>query len=274
MRWLRVCQPAAGSIAHGLLIQIICTGIVCASWFAVIVTNELKIRFKATAAGKKDWSTPGPEQTLGRQRGIIWRPSLAAGHVELSQVRPRCRLFKTSLSSCRPHTMVLAGRSRKAIMLLTAEIRWFWVGAPPADFEKWFREPAPNYCPAGGGCERTDSYLRDPGQTELGIKLRGGASGLDIKRLIEVSGSRVSFTPSLTGNVELWCKWRTEALWLTPRQIWISSIGIIALQMTRNEAPLFEGCIWKRSYKDRRFISSWGKTGVPFMALKAAVRGP
>ncbi|MGO9172105.1 MAG: hypothetical protein ACLP7P_09090 [Rhodomicrobium sp.] len=105
----------------------------------------------------------------------------------------------------------------EAIMLLTAEIRWFWLGAPQADFEKWFCETARDYCGAGGGGERSDSYIWDPGQVELGIKLRNGA--LEVKGLVEISRSQVSFTPKLTGRVELWCKWRTETLQLVPRRV-------------------------------------------------------
>jgi hypothetical protein len=99
-------------------------------------------------------------------------------------------------------------------MLLSAEVRWFWKEAPPADFQEWFCGSSQRFCIAGGGGTRIDSYLWDPGQVELGIKLRGSGGGVEVKGLVELSGSQVSFT-SLTGGVEFWCKWRTDALSLS-----------------------------------------------------------
>ena len=101
-------------------------------------------------------------------------------------------------------------------MELTAEVRWFWLGTPPADFEKWFWDPSLEYCRAGGGGERTDIYLLDPQQVELGIKMRKAPGDTEVKGLIQISRSPVSFTPKLSGNIELWCKWKTRAFLFSP----------------------------------------------------------
>ena len=55
-------------------------------------------------------------------------------------------------------------------MLVSAEARWFWNGAPPRDLERWFAERP---IAAGGGTPRVDDYLLDARQQELGIKRRG-----------------------------------------------------------------------------------------------------
>jgi len=59
-------------------------------------------------------------------------------------------------------------------MQISAEIRWFWLNAPPTGLQKWFFDPAIHGCGIGGGIERTDEYLCDATQSELGIKRRGG----------------------------------------------------------------------------------------------------
>ena len=58
-------------------------------------------------------------------------------------------------------------------MRLTAEIRWFWEAAPPADFQEWFTGAGPNWVAVADCQTRTDEYLRDNSQSVLGIKKRG-----------------------------------------------------------------------------------------------------
>jgi hypothetical protein len=58
-------------------------------------------------------------------------------------------------------------------MQVSAEIRWFWRDAPPAGLEDWFRDAGVHGCPADDEETRTDVYLREPGQVELGLKRRG-----------------------------------------------------------------------------------------------------
>jgi hypothetical protein len=90
-------------------------------------------------------------------------------------------------------------------MQLSAEIRWFGEGAVPEEMARWFRSSPP-----GGGGVRSDIYLLDPKQPELGIKKRGEKPGLEIKGLVAELPAIES--PSLRGRAELWCKWSTLAL--------------------------------------------------------------
>ena len=63
--------------------------------------------------------------------------------------------------------------------------------------------------------ERTDIYFFDHEQVELGIKMRNAPGEIEVKGLIQVSQSLVSFTPNLPAKIELWCKWKTKALQLS-----------------------------------------------------------
>lgn len=81
-------------------------------------------------------------------------------------------------------------------MKLTAELRWFWKEKPPEGLNAWF------------GAERveplrTDVYLRDPSQDELGLKRRD--------RAFEVKGLVAQLTSldegPFGGVIELWSKW-------------------------------------------------------------------
>jgi len=94
-------------------------------------------------------------------------------------------------------------------MEVSAEIRWFWQGTGPTGLHAWFSD-----CADGGGIPRTDVYLLDPQQAELGIKLRGGKSGIEVKGLVATiaNGSR---HPSFAGPIEIWTKWPSTALSLT-----------------------------------------------------------
>ena len=88
-------------------------------------------------------------------------------------------------------------------MKLSAETRWFWKGDPTKEVDEWFRKWSD--VPPGGGALRVDRYIRDTGQAELGIKLRGGKSDMEIKGLI-ATRDECRFG-SHTAGVELWCKW-------------------------------------------------------------------
>lgn len=93
-------------------------------------------------------------------------------------------------------------------MFITAEIRWFWNKQPAAGFKDWFMESGRHGCLPKHGTTRTDEYLINPGETQLGIKIRGGYGGIDIKGLIEVKHDALSYGP-FTGPVEIWAKWRS-----------------------------------------------------------------
>jgi hypothetical protein len=100
-------------------------------------------------------------------------------------------------------------------MLVSAEIRWFWRHDPPLGLRDWFCQAEHHPCPAGGGQARVDLYLRDPGQTDLGVKLRGGGDGVQIKGLVDVVSDGLSAAP-FTGSAEIWCKWTSGPLQLDP----------------------------------------------------------
>jgi hypothetical protein len=91
-------------------------------------------------------------------------------------------------------------------VLVSAELRWFWKNALPDGIEGWFRggPVAP-----GGGTRRSDEYLVDRDQIELGVKTRGGRSGVEIKGLVAV---RNSAPAPFDGRIQIWCKWTSAVL--------------------------------------------------------------
>lgn len=91
-------------------------------------------------------------------------------------------------------------------MLASAEARWFWRDVLPPGLEAWFRS---GRIPPGGGQARTDEYLLDPGQRELGVKLRGGGRGVEIKGLLEI---REALPSPLDTRVQVWAKWTSATL--------------------------------------------------------------
>ena len=91
-------------------------------------------------------------------------------------------------------------------MLVSAELRWFWRGGVPAAVDAWFRK---REVPAGGGKLRTDEYLVDRSQIELGLKKRGTKPGIEIKGLV---GSRGTVSTPFDGRVQIWSKWTSETL--------------------------------------------------------------
>jgi hypothetical protein len=104
-------------------------------------------------------------------------------------------------------------------MQLSAEIRWFWKDAAPAGLEPWFKDAGRGTCAAGGGGKRTDKYVSDPGQIELGIKQRdakpgaapGTTPGYEVKGLVTVIWGALPAGP-LAGRVEVWTKLASKAL--------------------------------------------------------------
>jgi len=96
-------------------------------------------------------------------------------------------------------------------MQISAEIRWFWRNSPPPNLEEWFCASSEHTCSAGGGGERVDEYMADCGQTELGLKRRGGKGGIEVKGLVAADWDALNVSPFL-GPIELWSKWTCEGL--------------------------------------------------------------
>jgi hypothetical protein len=78
-------------------------------------------------------------------------------------------------------------------MLISAEVRWFWRGTTSTDVQQWFCWSDAHPFPSGGGKPRTDQYLRDPPQVELGVKHRGDALGVEIKGLVTLVPETIAF---------------------------------------------------------------------------------
>jgi hypothetical protein len=95
-------------------------------------------------------------------------------------------------------------------MMLSADARWFWRGAPPAPFEAWFLGRSAFETAATGGDTRCDRYLRAPNQVDLGIKQRG-SEGVEIKGLIARGQASVQFN-NLNATAEISGKWSADTL--------------------------------------------------------------
>jgi hypothetical protein len=100
-------------------------------------------------------------------------------------------------------------------MLLSAEIRLFWSDVKPADLEAWFLDASIHGSLLTNPEERTDIYLADPQQTELGVKARGEKPGVEVKGLIATPGDTLAFA-SYEIPIELWSKWSSESLAFDP----------------------------------------------------------
>jgi hypothetical protein len=96
-------------------------------------------------------------------------------------------------------------------MQLSAEIRLFWFGEKPAALEAWFLDDRLHSLPLGIAEDRTDIYLADPSQIELGVKTRGSNSGIEVKGLIATLDDPLEFD-SYRIPVELWSKWPSQSL--------------------------------------------------------------
>jgi hypothetical protein len=103
-------------------------------------------------------------------------------------------------------------------VLLSAEIRLFWFGAKPQALEDWFFSPEIHERRAEGPEERTDVYLCDAGQIELGIKTRGKNPGVEVKGLIATLPDPIEFA-SYQVPIELWSKWPSRSLARLRRQV-------------------------------------------------------
>jgi hypothetical protein len=137
-------------------------------------------------------------------------------------------------------------------MQVSAEIRWFWKDTIPSGLKDWFCDKQNDSYVAGGGVKiRADQYLRDTRQNEMGIKLRGGKSGVEVKGLVSVISDQLAVGP-FHGNIEVWTKWTTESLELpasslvtTEKRRWLrkfdtSSADPSEIPLGEDEQPLHQ----------------------------------
>lgn len=103
-------------------------------------------------------------------------------------------------------------------MQLSAEVRWFWRGEISQDMKAWFNSKDQHGgAPGGGAVPRTDLYLRDVRQAEIGIKLRGNKPGYEIKGLV-AELEPIDAAP-FHGAGEIWSKWSIENLKFDAREL-------------------------------------------------------
>lgn len=132
-------------------------------------------------------------------------------------------------------------------MQVTAELRWFWNSAHE-ELKNWFYEADAHDFVAGGGLVRVDSYLRDSGQVELGLKHRGGKKGVEVKGLVCMA-EECNASP-FSGAVEIWSKWTSDTLVLnmsetvtTEKRRWIRKFDTtgdspIEIRLNEKEVPV------------------------------------
>lgn len=89
--------------------------------------------------------------------------------------------------------------------LVTAEVRWFFRGSPPADVREWFHRgslwaPEPH---------RVDEYLVLPGRSTVGIKLREGRFEVKART---AAPEATEYPGGVWGYREGWVKWSRYAV--------------------------------------------------------------
>jgi hypothetical protein len=126
----------------------------------------------------------------------------------------------------------------------------------PPGLKEWFTDACFHDCPVGGGGHRVDAYLSDPQQVELGVKLRGKKTGVEVKGLVAVLADGCTDSP-FVGPVEIWGKWSSEALSLTGASLvlvskrgWLRkfvSLGpeIQEIALDINELPIAMGVMFR-----------------------------
>ena len=92
-------------------------------------------------------------------------------------------------------------------MLITVELRWFYLGTIPEAIAGWFQQPELGK-PLKPSSEREDTYLLVPGHEYLGLKLRQG--NLEVK-LRQAELGVQSLATSWQGRVEQWVKWSADS---------------------------------------------------------------
>lgn len=164
-------------------------------------------------------------------------------------------------------------------MEVSAEVRWFWEDARWPRLQEWFCTEKLHGCAAGGGCPRTDAYLYDAKQGELGIKVRGSRKGVEVKGLVAIIGDGCRNSPFI-GPIEIWAKWSSEALSLTDaplvlvskrrwlRKLDTTGVKLREIALDNRELPIDgsrlpdEGCnVEYTEISIKGFHSSWVSLG-------------
>ena len=155
-------------------------------------------------------------------------------------------------------------------MRMSAEIRWFWAGRPPRPFEEWFKAAGPAWGRASDSKTRTDAYLRDPAQSVLGIKMRGGGNGVEIKGLISQRPTMLELA-GCAAAIGLWGKWPSSValeegqLIKIAKQRWMRKFRVRDGDVTElpaaESAPRLAGCDVELTLLEGPDGSAWWTLG-------------
>jgi hypothetical protein len=161
--------------------------------------------------------------------------------------------------------------NRKGLFMKTsAESRWFWRADPAAALGQWFIDSGIHDIEAAGGDIRTDAYLADANQAELGIKRRGTGRGIEIKGLVSLLGTGCDVAP-FQGPIELWTKWFCDTLRLdgaplilVRKRRWLRQFdtsGAAPRQIALNSDELKQGCTVEYTELSGDGIAPWVTLG-------------
>ena len=169
-------------------------------------------------------------------------------------------------------------------MRTTAECRWFWRKTDAAPLRQWFFDRDVHGFEAAGGNVRTDAYLADVNQAELGIKRRGSGKGAEIKGLVSILGNGCHEAP-FEGPIELWTKWVSNVLTLTEallilvrKRRWSRQFDTVdaTLEVTGNADPPPQGCTAEYTEVSAEGSEEWATLGFeafgPMETLADSVR--
>jgi hypothetical protein len=152
-------------------------------------------------------------------------------------------------------------------MRTTAERRWFWGKTEADPLRRWFLDSDVHHCEAVGGDVRTDTYLADVNQAELGIKLRGSGVGVEIKGLVSVLDDGCHEAP-FDSPIELWTKWASDVLSLTHAPLilvrkrrWLRKFDTIGVEVTRDADPPRQGCTAEYTEVSAQGSPAWATLG-------------
>ncbi|MGB3721770.1 MAG: hypothetical protein WA979_02985, partial [Pacificimonas sp.] len=118
-------------------------------------------------------------------------------------------------------------------MWRTTELRWWWRGAPDQELSAWLLRgvsPIRDF--------RTDLYLDDPAQTDIGVKRRA-LETVEIKMLCGLP--EIALPAAMEGQAEIWVKGTSERLPLTDEN------SIAVGKQRRRRILGYEAGAWKEA---------------------------